>query len=645
MNIPFGNVADLTTGLPLRFWDLDNSHYAGFKANATTTVSLEYTWPAAGPAVTGYVLSSTTGGVMSWVAQGAPTGANLTASTGLSITAGSGTAALLVAATLALANTAVTPGTYGSTTQSAVIAIDQQGRITSASNATIASPASFTLTAGAGLGGTTANAVLVAATLTLDLAYAPDWTGFHSHSFPALGVTQDDTKGVLFYNLTAAAVNAQQISPALRFSGQGWKTDATAASQEVSVREWLLPVQGAAAPTGIFKWQAAIAGGAYSDILTVTTAGLLTAPSAAIVGSLNIVGSAGAYGLVITDVSGGVTGLANVRGSIPVGGVLSWTTLAIGTTGKVLTSDGTDASWQSPTAGTAGNPTASVGLSAVNGVATTYMRSDGAPALSVAIIPTWTGIHTFGAGSGIVVTNTTPTITMDRASGTNDVYSQWSLASAVKGYIGISGGTSQFIAGSASGDVCIRGESQSVLIGANGSSFIDLKVASTTGGVSIRSGASTTRMRVGGNLYVNSTDISSAAGGTETDFGTYSFVTNSFSTNGDCGYIEAYGTTSSGVGTATLKFYINGTSRISIVGLTAAVSPWRFSCVITRKSATQIGYVVSGTVGLVATTASDSITVSDLTANALAVKVTGQLGTSQSATEYAFISDFISKGS
>lgn len=43
------------------------------------------------------------------------------------------------------------------------------------------------------------------------------------------------------------------------------------------------------------------------------------------------------------------------------------------------------------------NPTASVGLAAVNGVATTFMRSDGAPALSQAIAPTWTAKHLFTA--------------------------------------------------------------------------------------------------------------------------------------------------------------------------------------------------------------------------------------------------------
>lgn len=48
-------------------------------------------------------------------------------------------------------------------------------------------------------------------------------------------------------------------------------------------------------------------------------------------------------------------------------------------------------------AGNFANPSASVGLAAVNGSATTAMRSDGAPALSQAIAPTWTGRHIWGA--------------------------------------------------------------------------------------------------------------------------------------------------------------------------------------------------------------------------------------------------------
>lgn len=43
----------------------------------------------------------------------------------------------------------------------------------------------------------------------------------------------------------------------------------------------------------------------------------------------------------------------------------------------------------------AANPSASVGLAAVNGSAATFLRSDGAPALSQSISPTWSGAHIF----------------------------------------------------------------------------------------------------------------------------------------------------------------------------------------------------------------------------------------------------------
>lgn len=53
------------------------------------------------------------------------------------------------------------------------------------------------------------------------------------------------------------------------------------------------------------------------------------------------------------------------------------------------------------------NPSASVGLSAVNGVATTAMRSDAAPQLSQAISPTMTGNWSFtpAAGNAVSITN------------------------------------------------------------------------------------------------------------------------------------------------------------------------------------------------------------------------------------------------
>jgi hypothetical protein len=47
------------------------------------------------------------------------------------------------------------------------------------------------------------------------------------------------------------------------------------------------------------------------------------------------------------------------------------------------------------------NPTAVVGTTAVNGSASTYMRSDAAPAINLTMAPTWTGIHTFNPTSAI----------------------------------------------------------------------------------------------------------------------------------------------------------------------------------------------------------------------------------------------------
>jgi len=48
-----------------------------------------------------------------------------------------------------------------------------------------------------------------------------------------------------------------------------------------------------------------------------------------------------------------------------------------------------------PSGVAAANPTAQIGLSTINGTATTFIRSDAAQSLSQGIIPTWTGLHTF----------------------------------------------------------------------------------------------------------------------------------------------------------------------------------------------------------------------------------------------------------
>jgi hypothetical protein len=58
------------------------------------------------------------------------------------------------------------------------------------------------------------------------------------------------------------------------------------------------------------------------------------------------------------------------------------------------------------------NPSCTIGLTAVNGTATTYARSDASCLLSQAIAPTWTGAHTFSnENNTIILSAGTPAIT------------------------------------------------------------------------------------------------------------------------------------------------------------------------------------------------------------------------------------------
>ncbi len=64
------------------------------------------------------------------------------------------------------------------------------------------------------------------------------------------GLGTSPAGGYIAQNTTAAAASAQQYSPPVTWIGQGWKTTATAASQTVRWDSYVVPIQGAAAPTG-----------------------------------------------------------------------------------------------------------------------------------------------------------------------------------------------------------------------------------------------------------------------------------------------------------------------------------------------------------------------------------------------------------
>ncbi|HEV8284260.1 MAG TPA: hypothetical protein VGQ09_08110 [Chitinophagaceae bacterium] len=89
----------------------------------------------------------------------------------------------------------------------------------------------------------------------------------------SIGVTQSNAYGLYLHNSTAASSGNQQLSPPIVWEGQGWKTNATAASQPVTFRADVLPVQDAANPSAIWRLGYSINGGSYTNPLTIASVG------------------------------------------------------------------------------------------------------------------------------------------------------------------------------------------------------------------------------------------------------------------------------------------------------------------------------------------------------------------------------------
>jgi hypothetical protein len=102
---------------------------------------------------------------------------------------------------------------------------------------------------------------------SINLANANLWTSVQTVTKTALATTP--VNAILLQNTTAAAAAAQQVSPYLTLTGQGWKTTATAASQSVAFSQYVLPVQGAASPGGQWVLGSSVNAGSFTPALTV----------------------------------------------------------------------------------------------------------------------------------------------------------------------------------------------------------------------------------------------------------------------------------------------------------------------------------------------------------------------------------------
>jgi hypothetical protein len=138
------------------------------------------------------------------------------------------------------------------------------------------SSASFQFGSQAGLGLYKRGASSIGITTGSNIGWF-DTTGYHAfgtvvEAFNDIGVTSTD--GVILTTNGAAAAGAQDWSPRLRFTGSGWRTDATAESQLV---DWIVenqPVQGTASPSSNLVFSSQINAGGFTPRVTFGTTGI-----------------------------------------------------------------------------------------------------------------------------------------------------------------------------------------------------------------------------------------------------------------------------------------------------------------------------------------------------------------------------------
>lgn len=167
----------------------------------------------------------------------------------------------------------------------------------------------------------------------------------------------------------------------------------------------------------------------------------------------SVIGNAGSTTANVSDLSQAqLTALINVA-TASLSGALP---ILSGSSSQFINGVG---AWAVPAYPVSANPSASIGLSAVNGIAATFMASDSAPALSQAIAPTWTHLHTFSPASGeAILVNAASgalAIAVNSTGATKPAVIVYEQAASTSAEIGTDG-TQSIVADSTNGDLVIR---------------------------------------------------------------------------------------------------------------------------------------------------------------------------------------------
>ncbi len=192
--------------------------------------------------------------------------------------------------------------------------------------------------------------------------------------YDAIGTTSTD--GLVLTNATAAAAGAQQYSPRLRLTGQGWKTNATAASQQVDWTIETQPVQGASAPQPNLYIKYQINNGGYTNIAHFDNVSLQVDVGNIYIQNTNVRLWTSSNKLFHTVEGSDTYELSAARFGLPAGNLLAWsssttdggvaadTALARNGAGIVEVNNGTAGQWGALKAGVrdSATNTTSIGL-------------------------------------------------------------------------------------------------------------------------------------------------------------------------------------------------------------------------------------------------------------------------------------------